>query len=48
LLAALAAQVQELCLRDVIGEEQPGQRAAGAGDDNPAHLGVMHPVHQDR
>jgi hypothetical protein len=32
--AALAAQVQELCLRDVIGEEQPGQRAAGAGDDN--------------
>jgi hypothetical protein len=34
--------------RQVIGEEQPGQTGRRSGDDNPAHLGVVHLVDQDR
>jgi hypothetical protein len=37
-----------LRLFQVIGEEQPDQRAVRAGDDDPAHLGMAHPVGQVR
>jgi hypothetical protein len=44
----LALAARQLLRYQVIGEEQPDQRAVGAGDHHTGHLGMVHPVRQVR